>query len=69
MSKNTVLLVIDPNNDFVDPKGSVYIPGADLAMEKLSKFILTRGDEINSIYLSQNSHLKYHITLKSFWTI
>lgn len=69
MSKNTVLLVIDPNNDFVDPKGSVYIPGADLAMEKLSKFILTKGDEINSIYLSQNSHLKYHITLKSFWTI
>ena len=29
MSKNVHLLLIDPQNDFCDPKGTLYVPGAE----------------------------------------
>ena len=39
MSKRIELLVIDPQVDFCDPKGALYVPGAEHDMKRLSAMI------------------------------
>lgn len=63
----TKLLIIDPQNDFTDPKGSLYVKGAEEAISNICKFI----DEINpsDIIISQDTHQKYNIGFADFWDI
>ena len=71
----TILLLIDPQNDFhlekAKPKGSVetgmYIEGARVSAENIAKFIKHKIDEIDEIFVTLDSHHKKHIAHKSFW--
>ena len=60
-----VLLIIDPQNDFVDPKGSLYIPKAEKAIENLCEVIKTRNP--NRIIITQDTHQAHHIGHSSWW--
>lgn len=60
-----VLLIIDPQNDFVDPKGSLYIPEAEKAIENLCEVIKTRNP--SRIIITQDTHQAYHIGHSSWW--
>lgn len=62
-----LLVIIDPQNDFVDPKGSLYVPGAENAIEEIIKFVKERGDQIDEIFVTQDSHFKFHIGHSCFW--
>lgn len=62
-----LLVIIDPQNDFVDPKGSLYVPGAERAIEEIIKFVKERGDQIDEIFVTQDSHFKFHIGHSCFW--
>lgn len=46
---NVHLLVIDPQNDFCDPNGSLFVPGADEDMKRLGGFIERVKDKLNDI--------------------
>ena len=61
----TILLIIDPQNDFVDPKGSLYIPGAEKGVDEICKFIEERNP--TSILVTQDTHRSYHIGHPSWW--
>lgn len=62
---NKLLLIIDPQNDFVDRKGSLYVPGSQKAIKNICEFIKTR--RIDNILLSQDTHQKYNICFPDFW--
>lgn len=60
-----VLLIIDPQNDFVDPKGSLYIPGAEKGIDAICEFI--EKENPLHIIITQDTHQVYHIGHPEFW--
>lgn len=65
--ERNLLLIIDPNNDFVDSEGSLFIPGAERCIKSLSKFIIDSSDEVSDIWIFQDSHYSYHIGHSMYW--
>lgn len=61
------LLIIDPQNDFCDPKGSLFVNGADKDMERLASFIKTKGDSLRSIHVTLDSHHNFDVAHPIFW--
>ena len=53
---STHLLVIDPQNDFCDPAGSLFVPGADADMDRLARFVASKASELDAIHVSLDSH-------------
>ncbi len=52
----TALLIIDPQNDFCHPQGTLYVPDADDDMNKLAKWITANIDNINFIAATFDWH-------------
>lgn len=67
MQAKKLLLIIDAQNDFCDPEGNLYVPGADKDMERLADFIRRKGDTIDHIVLSQDQHQVIDISHPAFW--
>ena len=61
------LLIIDPQVDFCDPKGALYVPGADKDMERLAKMISRLKDKIDDIHVTLDSHHLVDIAHPIFW--
>ena len=40
MTLNIQLLIIDPQNDFCDPNGALFVPGADEDMKRLASMVM-----------------------------
>lgn len=64
---SNALLLIDPQNDFSDPNGSLYVPGAKEDCGRLAQFINNNSSKINSIHITLDSHPTYHIAHPFFW--
>ena len=62
-----LLLIVDPQNDFVNSKGSLYVPGAEKGIEAIIRYIKEHGEEITDIAITQDTHHKYHIAHPGFW--
>lgn len=60
-----VLFIIDPQNDFVDPRGSLYIPGAEIAVDEICKVI--ESENPSKIVITQDTHQAYHIGHPGYW--
>ncbi len=63
----TLLLIVDPQNDFCDPKGALFVPGADHDIFRLSNMIEKHRDKIAHIELTLDSHHWVHIAHPFFW--
>lgn len=61
------VLVIDPQNDFCSPQGSLFVPGSDQDMVRLGKMIEKNGQDIDSIEITQDSHYYVHISHACWW--
>ena len=61
------LLIIDPQNDFCDPNGSLFVPGADIDCKNLASFIKKNSRKIDAIHITLDSHSTYHIAHPVFW--
>ena len=61
------LLIIDPQNDFCDPTGALYVPGAENDMERLGRFIATWRHRFSSIHVTMDSHHHWDISHPPFW--
>ena len=68
MAKNIQLLIIDPQNDFCDKKGSLYVQNADEDMKKLSKMIVAKKKVIDDIDVTLDSHRWLHIAHPVWWS-
>lgn len=61
------LLLIDPQNDFSSPEGTLYVPGAKDDSIRLASFINKNVDKISTIHITLDSHPNYHIAHPFFW--
>ena len=56
MSNKAILLVIDPQVDFCDPNGSLFVKGADADMKRLATMIRENINLIERINITLDSH-------------
>lgn len=64
----TLLFVVDMQNDFCTPQGTLFVPGADKDVQRLVSFINNHQSQINGIILTQDSHQVIDISHPYFWT-
>jgi nicotinamidase-related amidase len=62
------LLVIDPQNDFMDIAGAALpVPGADADMSRLATWLDAHGDAVTSITITLDSHASVGVERTTFW--
>lgn len=61
------LLVIDGQNDFCDPKGSLFVSGADKDMDNLALFLKKNSRKLNNIHATLDTHHVFSIFHPIFW--
>ncbi|MCD6434837.1 MAG: hypothetical protein J7L15_00385 [Clostridiales bacterium] len=65
--KKIDLFIIDPQFDFCDPNGSLFVQGADEDMKRVSQVINDIGDIFNQIYVSMDTHNLIDVSHPAFW--
>jgi len=65
---NIQLLVIDPQKDFCDPSGSLFVQGADQDMSRLAAMVNRLRTKIDGIHVTLDSHLEVDVAHPIFWT-
>lgn len=66
--KNSIgLFIIDPQNDFCNPSGSLFVNNADQDMIRLGYFINQCKNNIDDIMISLDAHNRYDIAHPLFW--
>ena len=69
MNTKIQLLVIDPQNDFMDiPGAALPVPGADADMKRLARFIDRVGDALHAIRVTLDSHHPVDIAHPIWWS-
>lgn len=67
MHKNVTLFIIDPQTDFCNPNGALYVPGAEKDITRLSTMIKKNIGDIHDIQMTLDSHHVVHIAHPIFW--
>ena len=62
-----VMLIIDPQNDFCDPTGALYVQGAEDDMSRLGTMIKDNLKMIDGINVTLDSHQTVHIAHPIWW--
>lgn len=62
-----VLLLIDPQNDFCHPQGSLYVPGADIDMQRLARCINKYPTFFDYACITMDTHSEQHIANATSW--
>lgn len=63
----TELLIIDPQNDFCDPKGSLYVNGANDDIKRLADFIKKNKAKLFDVHVTLDSHHVFQVFHPLFW--
>ena len=63
----THLLIIDPQVDFCDPQGALFVRGADRDIGRLAAFVRKHGRELADIHVTLDSHQLVHVAHPIFW--
>lgn len=64
---NIQLLIVDPQNDFVLPTGSLSVAGAEADMTRLAAMINRIGHKLDDIVLSADSHHLVDVGHPIYW--
>lgn len=65
--KKVCLFIIDPQVDFTSASGSLFVPGADKDMLRLSTMIKRVKRDVDEIVVSCDSHRSLHIAHPIWW--
>ena len=65
---NVQLLIIDPQNDFCDKNGSLFVPGAEWDSVRLATMINRLRDKIDGIHVTLDTHHYLDIAHPMYWT-
>jgi len=63
----THLLIIDPQNDFCDPKGALWVQGAEDDVVRLANMIERLSGKIDDIHVTLDSHRLIDVAHPIFW--
>lgn len=61
------LLVIDPQNDFCNPDGTLFVPGAVEDMMRLAAMVHRLKDKLDDIHVTMDSHHFVDVAHPIFW--
>lgn len=61
------LVVIDPQNDFCSPRGSLYVGGAEKDMDRLAVMIRRLAPKLADIHITLDSHRIVDISHPLWW--
>lgn len=64
---NLAGFIIDPQNDFCKPNGSLYVPGADDDSKRLASLVSRLGKKIDRMFVTMDTHHYFDIAHPSFW--
>lgn len=64
---NNSLILVDCQNSFCHPHGSLYVPGAYTSNLRLAEFIENNYSKIDKIYVSLDTHSPKHISFAKNW--
>lgn len=67
MNKENAILIIDPQYDFCNRQGALYVEGADADMLRLAQWIKMNKAKIGHIAVTADSHPVNDISHPSFW--
>jgi nicotinamidase/pyrazinamidase len=65
--QNVHLLIVDMQVDFCHRQGSLYVPGAEEDIRRLSQFIFTHAGRLTAITCTLDSHLPFQIFHPNWW--
>jgi len=65
--KKVHLLLIDPQEDFVSPLGSLCVPGADKDMERVAEMIKRLGGKLEDIHVTLDQHHLLDVAHPLMW--
>lgn len=61
------LLIIDPQNDFCSPDGSLYVKGAEKDCISIKNLMDKKGEKIDSVIITLDMHHIFDIAHPGFW--
>lgn len=67
MAHKVHLVVIDPQIDFCDPQGALYVKGAECDMERLAKMVTRLAPRLDDIHVTLDSHRLLDVAHPIFW--
>lgn len=66
-SEKIAVILVDYQHDFVDPSGTLYVPGAREDVARFLQWFYTNAHKITSVYASLDTHIPYQIFYSSWW--
>lgn len=67
MKMKVELLLIDPQNDFCDPNGALFVPGADEDAQRVATMVTRLIDKLDDIHVTLDSHRTVDVAHSIFW--
>lgn len=67
MAQKVHLVVIDPQVDFCDPQGALYVRGAECDMERLARMVTRLAPKPDDIHVTLDSHRLIDVAHPIFW--
>lgn len=61
------LLIIDPQNDFCDRQGTLFVPGAGDDMQRLAGLVRSARRQLGEVVVTLDSHPSVAIERPTFW--
>ena len=66
-TEKIAVVLVDYQHDFVDPAGTLYVPGAQDDIVRFLKWFYMNAHKITSGYASMDTHLPFQIFFNSWW--
>lgn len=66
-NERIALMLMDYQHDFVDPTGTLVVPGAQADVARLLRWFYAHAAQITTIYASLDTHLPHQIFFSEWW--
>ncbi len=61
------VVLVDYQHDFVDPSGTLYVPGAQEDVARFLNWFYANAHRITSVYASLDTHVPFQIFYSAWW--
>src|ERR1700680_4781251 len=66
-SETIAVVLVDYQHDFVDPSGTLYVPGSQADVARFLTWFYANAHRITTIYASLDTHIPFQIFYGSWW--
>jgi len=66
-SQKIAVALVDYQHDFVDPSGTLYVPGSQADVARFLAWFYASAHKITTIYASLDTHIPFQIFYSSWW--